>query len=320
MTLYDGISPFYASPRVSAGFNTIEIVIILIFLIFFVAFLIVLAGIRGSERLTWLLQICLSLFIGAVIVVVNFTNNWESGYARVSTNYKSFNKEKVDAEVGLHIGLAGINVTLRGIPENQLNETINYNEEFLWQLGSSYEGQYQDGLERGLPNPILYLAEKFTPSSPCGVHLQYRVCSYYASATMWVALCGWLLSNILLKMQVILTGAYMLLVTGCFMIFSLISFGSTRNVVLCQIQFDQVKLETALGPSFWLALVAGLLCFIIGITIIVLNFVAPTILRRLFLLNGDNDEDDFIKEDHSGKVDKSVSKEAVPQQNVNFVV
>lgn len=66
---------------------------------------------------------------------------------------------------------------------NQLNETINYNEEFSW-LGDVDE-QYADALERGLPNPILYIAEKFTRGSACGLIYQYRYSGRFASATLW---------------------------------------------------------------------------------------------------------------------------------------
>ncbi|XP_067871249.1 dual oxidase maturation factor 2-like isoform X2 [Heterodontus francisci] len=254
MTFYDGIYPFYPTSRTPPVFNTIQIVTIITFLVFFVAFLIILIGIHGIEKLQRCVRISLSLFIGAVIVAVNFTDDWERGYTTVNTTYKSFSSENVKAEVGIHVGFKGVNITLRGLPENQLNETINYNEEFLWQFGQDYDVQYRKGLERGLPNPILYIAEKFTPSSPCGVYSQYRVSGQYASATMWVALCAWMLSNILLWLLILLHAGYMILVTGFFMIFSLISFGTTRYTPLCAIQFDDTTLKSALGPSFWLTL------------------------------------------------------------------
>lgn len=72
-----------------------------------------------------------------------------------------------------------------GNPVQQLNETIDYNEQFIWRFGQNYAGAYAEALERGLPNPVLYLAEKFTPSSPCGVYRQYRLAGHYASATLW---------------------------------------------------------------------------------------------------------------------------------------
>ncbi|XP_067829389.1 dual oxidase maturation factor 1-like [Heptranchias perlo] len=296
MTFYDGIFPFYPVPRTPVGFNTIQIVIIIIFLVFLLAFFIVLIGNRGIEKLHWFVRLSLSLFIGVVIVAVNFTNDWERGFAKVNTTYKSFSNKNIDAEVGIHVGFAGINITLRGLPETQLNETINYNEEFLWKFGLDYEDQYRKGLERGLPNPILYIAEKFTPSSPCGVYSQYKVSGHYASATMWVALCAWMLSNILLWLMVFLYGGYLILVTGSFMIFSLISFGTTRQAPLCAIQFN-VALDCALGPSFWLTLVTALLCLIIGVAIVVMSIFAPTTLRRVFLLNGSDNEDENPKPD-----------------------
>lgn len=67
----------------------------------------------------------------------------------------------------------------------QLNETINYNEEFTWRLGESYAEEYARALEKGLPDPVLYLAEKFTPTSPCGLHGQYRLAGHYTSAILW---------------------------------------------------------------------------------------------------------------------------------------
>uniref|UniRef100_UPI00398ED76E dual oxidase maturation factor 1-like n=1 Tax=Pristiophorus japonicus TaxID=55135 RepID=UPI00398ED76E len=292
MTFYDGIYPFYPTPRRAVGFNTTEIVIIITFLVFLLAFLIISIGIYGKEKFHWFVKIILSLFIGIVIVAVNFTNDWERGYATVTTTYKSFSTQVIEAEIGLHVGLKGVNVTLRGLPENQLNETINYNEEFLWQLGLRYETQYRKGLERGLPDPILYVAEKFTPNSPCGIYSQYKVSGHYASATMWVALCAWMLSNILLWLLLFFHGGYMLLITGSFMIFSLISFGTTRQAPLCDITFDNVVLKSALGPSFWLTLVTALICLMIGIAILALSLFAPETLNRVFLVPGNNNEDD----------------------------
>lgn len=66
---------------------------------------------------------------------------------------------------------------------NQLNETIDYNEVFRWT--GQLDEQYEEALERGLPNPILYIAEKFTRNSACGLIYQYRYSGRYASATLW---------------------------------------------------------------------------------------------------------------------------------------
>lgn len=70
-----------------------------------------------------------------------------------------------------------------GDPVVQFNETIDYNEMFTWEgvIGDDYS----DALEKGLPNPILYIAEKFTLSSPCSLIYQYQYSGRYASATLW---------------------------------------------------------------------------------------------------------------------------------------
>lgn len=45
---------------------------------------------------------------------LNFTADWAQGSLRANSTYKSFSNAVVNAEVGLHVGLYGINITLRG--------------------------------------------------------------------------------------------------------------------------------------------------------------------------------------------------------------
>lgn len=49
----------------------------------------------------------------------------------------------------------------------------------------------------------------------------------------------------------------MILVTAAFMLFSLISFSTVRNVAFCNIQFGSESLKTYYGGSFWLTLATG---------------------------------------------------------------
>ncbi|CAJ0946414.1 unnamed protein product [Ranitomeya imitator] len=145
----------------------------------------VLSWAQSSRRLSWTFRIIISLFIGVVTVVVNFTTDWEIGSVNAVTTYKSFSNSTVNADIGVRVGLSGVNITLKGIPIHQINETIDYNEQFLWSFGSHFNDYYNDGLKRGLPNPILYVAEKFTQYDPCGMFNQYRISGHYASACMW---------------------------------------------------------------------------------------------------------------------------------------
>uniref|UniRef100_A0A8D2JJ94 Dual oxidase maturation factor 1 n=1 Tax=Varanus komodoensis TaxID=61221 RepID=A0A8D2JJ94_VARKO len=264
MTFSDGSFPFYPQPRKPAGFDVSLVIVIVVFLVLAASFLLILPGIRGrAVRLPrWrpgkpLLPTLTDHPPPPSPAAVHFTSDWESGRVTASTPYKSFSAAVVRADVGLHVGLAGINVTLLGKPMVQLNETINYNEQFSWWSGADYEHEFEEGLERGLPNPILYVAEKFTEHSPCGLSVLYRMAGHYASATLWVAFCAWLIANVLFSMPVPVYGGYMIIVTGAFMIFGLLSFATGRNVPMCAIQFGPTSLQLAYGPSFWLTLATG---------------------------------------------------------------
>ncbi|KAK2524631.1 dual oxidase maturation factor 2 [Columba guinea] len=267
MTLFDGIYPFYPQLRKASVFNVSTIIVIAVFLTFACSFLLITPGIRGRARLYWTLRVLLSLIVGVVIVTVQFTGDWETGWVTANTSYKSFSQALVNVDIGLHVGLAGVNVTLMGNPVNQVNETINYNEHFDWSFSADYDHSYGEGLEKGLPNPILYVAEKFTTQSPCNLHRQYRISGHYASATLWVAFCTWLISNMLFSMPVLVYGGYMLLITGAFMIFSLISF-STRACCL-----------------------PGLLCLVAGIAVVALHYFNLDLLKTFFDLREDKAEE-----------------------------
>ncbi|XP_009891444.1 PREDICTED: dual oxidase maturation factor 2 [Charadrius vociferus] len=291
MTLFNGIYPFYLQQRKVAVFDVSTIIVIVVFLTFACSFLLIIPGIRGRARLYWTLRVLLSLLVGVVIVAVQYTGDWETGWVKANTSYKSFSHALVDADIGLHVGLGGVNVTLMGNPVNQVNETIDYNEHFAWSFDADYDHSYSEGLERGLPRPILYVAEKFTTQNPCSMSKQYRISSHYASATLWVAFCTWLISNMLFSMPVLVYGGYMLLVTGAFMIFSLLSFSTVRNSLICPIHFGTATLHISYGGSFWLILAIGLLCFVAGITVVALHYFNLDLLKTFFDLREDNTEE-----------------------------
>ncbi|XP_069480817.1 dual oxidase maturation factor 1-like [Ambystoma mexicanum] len=284
MTLFDGIYPFYPQGRRPFVFDVELLAIIIVFLTFACSFLLILPGIRGWARLFWFLRVTTSLFIGSVIVAVNFTSDWETASVSANTTYKSFSSAVVNANIGLQVGLSGVNITLTGNPVNQINETIDYNEHFDWRFQGDYDDYYFEGLRKGLPNPIMYIAEKFTSTSPCGLYTQYRLSGHYASATMWVAFCAFLISNVLFVMPAKVYGAYMFIVTGAFMIFSLLSFSTVRNAGKCPIHFGHTVLRPGFGASFWITFATGLLCFLIGVIIIAMNRFTPNILKAFFSL------------------------------------
>ncbi|XP_076588962.1 dual oxidase maturation factor 1 [Chaetodon auriga] len=292
MTFYDDIYPFYPLQRTSFIFSGSLLTIILVFLVLAVSLLLILPGIRGKTRLFWMFRIIISLFIGAVIVALNFTSDWAEARMTTNATYKSFSNVVVNAEIGLHVGLYGINITLKGNPVVQFNETINYNEMFSWH--GTIEEEYEDALEKGLPTPILYIAEKFTRSSPCGLIFQYRYSGRYASATLWTAFCCWMLANILFCMPVILYAGYMMLATAAFIFFSMASFSTIMNVPQCVFSIGTDSFETQYSHSFWLALATGVLCTIIGILVVMLYFMVPEKIKEAFSVGVDSYEDEDV--------------------------
>lgn len=292
MTFYDDIYPFYPLQRTAFIFSGRLLTIILVFLVLVVSLLLILPGIRGKSRLFWMFRIIISLFIGAVIVALNFTSDWAEASVTTNATYKSFSNVVINADIGLHVGLYGINVTLKGNPVVQFNETINYNEVFSWH--DTMQEVYEDALERGLPNPILYIAEKFTLSSPCGLIFQYRYSGRYASATLWTAFCCWLLANILFSMPVILYAGYMMIATAAFIFFSMASFSTIMNVPQCVFSIGTASFVTDYSHSFWLALATGVLCTIIGILVVMFDFLIPEKIKEAFSVGVDSDEDDDV--------------------------
>uniref|UniRef100_A0A8P0SWS2 Dual oxidase maturation factor 1 n=1 Tax=Canis lupus familiaris TaxID=9615 RepID=A0A8P0SWS2_CANLF len=214
---------------------------------------------------------------------VNFSSEWFVGQVSTNTSYKAFSSEWIRADVGLQVGLGGVNITLTGTPVQQLNETINYNEEFTWRLGENYAEEYAKGLEKGLPDPVLYLAEKFTPNSPCGLHGQYRLAGHYTSAMLWVAFLCWLLANVMLSMPVLVYGGHMLLATGIFQMLGLLFFSTATSLTpSCPLRLGTASLHTHHGPAFWITLTTGLLCVLLGLAMAVAHRIHPQRLKAFF--------------------------------------
>ncbi|XP_021120460.1 dual oxidase maturation factor 1 isoform X2 [Heterocephalus glaber] len=214
---------------------------------------------------------------------VNFSSEWSVAQVSTDTTYKAFSPERISADVGLQVGLGGVNITLTGTPVHQLNETIAYNEEFTWHLGKDYAEEYARALRKGLPDPVLYLAEKFTPHSPCGLYNRYRLAGHYASAMLWVAFLCWLLANVMLSMPVLLYGGHMLLATGTFQLLALFFF-STATLLTppCPLHLGTVELHTHLGPAFWITLATGLLCLLLGLLMALAHRMQPHRLKAFF--------------------------------------
>ncbi|XP_054713754.1 dual oxidase maturation factor 1-like [Uloborus diversus] len=140
-----GRPTYYAENRWPVTADTVVYGILYGFLAIAFSFYVIIIGIRGKEQLYVFIRVTISLFIGAVILICNFGYGWEYGSVKAVVQYKSFINENAHAHIGLKVGLRGINVTLKGLPVNQLNETINYNERFSWEWAQGRPGFGKDG-------------------------------------------------------------------------------------------------------------------------------------------------------------------------------
>lgn len=287
-----GRPTYYGENRWPVTGDKVVYGILYAFLAIAFSFYVIILGIRGNERIYVFVRITVSLFIGAVILICNFGYGWEYGTVEATTQYKSFNKEHAQVRIGLKVGLRGINVTLRGKPEKQINETINFNERFSWEWAQGKPGygenagrlnrEYRAAQWKGLPYPILWAVEYFTVDEGHFRHGRYyRLAGWYCHIAMWMAFPLWLLSNILFFM-VIRYGAYYLSLTGGCLLLTNLLFATIRNAVPVAIRFQSKPLTLHYGWCFWLVLFTGLLCELLVAIIIFMDLRYPEEIAIFF--------------------------------------
>lgn len=134
---------------------------------------------------------------------------------------------------------------------------IDYNERFTWEGANDMGINYQTALKRGLPFPILTVAEYFSLGRE-GFSWggQYRAAGYFASILLWASLASWLLMNLLL-LAVPRYGAYMKALTGVLLVSTNIGYYCLLPKRPLTIYLEGGRLEFHLGWCYWLLLVAG---------------------------------------------------------------
>ncbi|KAI9585640.1 hypothetical protein GQX74_001487 [Glossina fuscipes] len=182
---------------------------------------------------------------------------------------------------------------------NWIQPDIDYNERFTWEGATDMSTNYRNALKRGLPFPILTVAEYFSLGRE-GFSWggQYRAAGYFASIMLWASLASWLLMNLLL-IAVPRYGAYMKALTGVLLIGTNVGYYCLLPKRPLTIYLEGGRLEFHLGWCYWLLMVAGnycryavdkedtfkicltvmsfqgILCFIAGILISIIDLVWP---------------------------------------------
>ncbi|XP_021932842.1 dual oxidase maturation factor 1 isoform X2 [Zootermopsis nevadensis] len=277
----------------------------LVFFTVFLAFLVIFPGVR-KERFTTFTSVTLSLFVGTVILVAKYGSGWHVACTEIVSSYRAFSREKVEAELGAYIGLGHVNITLRAMPGDNWTEDIDFNERFSW-LGSEEMGEsYREALVRGLPFPILTVAEYFSLGQEgFAWGGQYRAAGYYGAILLWSAFAMWLLMNLLLVV-VPRYGAYAMMVTGTLLLSTDLVYYMLIPLNPLVVRFEGSVLMFRLGWCFWLVITAGALCIVVGLVIAIIDLIYPHRFSTILEVDYDTpyDRHIIIEESHDTRNNK----------------
>ncbi|KAK9501853.1 hypothetical protein O3M35_012504 [Rhynocoris fuscipes] len=163
-------------------------------------------------------------------------------------------------------------------------------------MGASYKA----GLERGLPFPILTVAEYFTLGQEGFTWGgNYRHAGYYTSILLWTAFASWLVMNLLLVV-VPRYGACAMVLTGLLMLASTLAYHCLLPVRPLAVRFEDTMLTFRYGWCFWLVIVAGALCILVGLIILTIDLIYPNRFSTILEVDYDTpyDRHVIIEESH----------------------
>ncbi|KAJ6225471.1 hypothetical protein RDWZM_004016 [Blomia tropicalis] len=255
-----------------------NILIYISFSTLFIAFLIIFPGIRKE-------------------VLSNCGTNWHVAEASIASPYRAFSKEKIFANIGVHIGLDSANITLRALPIHQRYEDINYNERFYWIGPNQMKQEFQRALAKGLPYPILTIAEYLSQDGE-GFNWgrSYRLAGYYTSITLWLAFACWILMNILLC-AVPRYGAYMMQLTGLLLLLANLLYVCLIPSKPLRIPFEGALLTFNFGYCFWVVFTAGITAVVIGATVSIVDILFPNKFSTILEVDYDTPYRYFVGND-----------------------
>lgn len=296
--------------------DVLEVGFIVAFGILFLCFALTIPGYKGVSRLFFTARVSISLFIGSAILLGVLGQEWESAEIKTRTPYKAFANKEITAHVGIKIGLGAVNITLKGDPIQQnlsttnkvdTIETINYNERFhwAWRQGRFGFGPYAGRIQRefraaqyrGLPLPILWVAEYFTLDGELiRWGRSYRTAGWFTNEVLWTALPLWIIANILSFMVIFYSGC-MFALTGLCMLTSTIIWATIKwGLQPLIIPFEDDHLQTHYGPSFWLVISGGIVSTLYGVFIVVMDLLFKRQISEFFAQDILLDTEEFYPE------------------------
>jgi len=254
-----------------------------------------------------------SIAIGVVLSLCLATPEWLRGHGIIQSPIYYHSPKAYEMALGVHVGLAGFNITLRTIDRSfdvQLDGSlvpiaitnrsiekgsenwapkIYYNENVKMYHPDNLVGVVQEALERGLPLPILVAIECLT-SAAQGFPWSHYVeeAGYHCYIITVFALVGWFLNQVLMA-AIPRYSAYGFVIIGHLMIFDATIYfywADVANVPHCIVITDAyVKLRH--GVCFWTCLAVGVWSCIYGLVMTVYDTIYPDKFLTIFDLDYD---------------------------------
>lgn len=319
----DGYPTLYPPNKTPVTSDVLEVGLIFAIVIIAFSLLLVIPGVRGRERLFYTIRVIVGVCILGCILLTNFGQEWHvAEIHNVPTQYKAGVKGEIHADIGVKIGLRSINVTLKGVPENivmdegRVNETINYNERFHWNslgwvqgrggfgpFAGLFNREYREAQLKGLPYPILWVAEYFTIDGE-GIRFgrYYRQAGFYSHLMIWLAFPLWIIALILFK-TTLQYASYFSMMTGGSLLIANILYATIQNPLPLEIPFSTEKvLIFHYGWCFWMNLVMAFLTILIGVVVFALDLRSPEALATFFNHDISQDVEEYYADPEDVKI------------------
>jgi len=238
-----------------------------------------------------------------------YGTDWHVAKVRILSPYRAFSHDKIYADLGVHMGLNSVNVTLKAIPVvNQTTHGIDYNERFYWIRATEMREEYKAALVKGLPFPILTVVEYLSLDAEgfCWGGA-YRQAGYYSYILLWASFAVWVLMNILFCV-VPRYGAYSMAVVGAILVLTNVVYASNLPPNPLVVPFEEsVFLRFSYGWCFWLAMITGILCVIVGCTVAIVDLIFPHKFSTILEVDYDTPYDrHIILQDNKSNHNRSI--------------
>ncbi|VBB34628.1 unnamed protein product, partial [Acanthocheilonema viteae] len=221
--------------------------------------------------------------------------SWHQGSIRIYSAYRAFTTDKLDAILGIRMGLKHLNVTLTSVQtsgkEQQSLNDLKYNERFEFLNVFSMEMELEKSLKRGLPYPILKVIEYLSVDRAGFVWgRQYRLTGHYTVYLLWTAFAFWIIQILMLCLVphnfakvVVIVGVLILLADSVYFIFV------PKNL---QIRFPSSDgsmsiLDFHLSTCFYATLTAGITSLVYGGILLILQAKSLYTLKTFITCHAD---------------------------------